>query len=49
MHQTGKSQQAKLVLEPAMETNSLFLYRSAAAKLMTKINEATKAALPNPK
>ena len=49
MHQSGKSQQAKLVLEPVMETNNLFLYRNAASKLMTKINEATKASLPDPK
>lgn len=49
MHQTGKSQQAKLILEPAMESKGLFLYRTAAAKLMNQINEATKAQLPAPK
>jgi predicted Zn-dependent protease len=49
MHQTGKSQQAKLILEPAMESKGLFLYRNAAAKLMSQINEATESQLPSPK
>ncbi len=48
-HQTGKSQQAKIILEPAMEAKGLFLYRNPAAKLMNQINEATKAQLPVPK
>lgn len=40
LHETGKSTEAAKILEMALETKSLFLYRSASRKLMQEINSA---------
>ncbi len=48
MHQTGKNEQARMVLEPALKNEGFFLYRVAANKLMKSISEAS-GSLPNPK
>ncbi len=48
MHESGSSQQAKLVLEQAINAKGLFLYRNAATKLMQEIDEKTTGSLPDP-
>jgi predicted Zn-dependent protease len=47
LHQSGNSARAKLILEPAIASQGLFLYRTAAKDLMNKIDSSVSD-LPNP-
>ena len=48
MHDLGRSQQAKLVLEPAMKSSNMFMYRPAATSLMKAIDNSSNNSLPPP-